>query len=597
MTSSSATPPSEQLRLIPTAAESSGSAPPTAGSPTCACTRETFGCSIHPNTLAEWVACMQVFLARILASPDLGRELARKQEAVSTVKSCGALASFDRATCSWKTSRRLSQPQTSSLLPFLKSVSSSIFLARRIRSRSQGDTFVASSKLDYKQLSEQFLGTWPRSGMTRNGCVYELPIVGRRTDETDGGVWLGTPTTAMTERSPEYAAGRTPSPVEFAMLPTPKSSDYRIGTPDRYRGDQSQNGRRSNLNDAASMWPTPCAVDTGSRFNQSTSDGAALRPTLGAMAKFNMWPTPTSTLGTKGGRVTPRKSREGGTLIEAVSARAFPAPSSNDRKGSEKPGQRRRQLTDPDMGAIPTGGKLNPVWVEWLQNWPLGWTETHDIMGSHKPRENRNAEDCDRPDAILRILQEANEQKEIQRPNGGLDRIQAQKILRQNVHGEVDDSTGSNTGGPPVESKEISREEMRELCGHGETANTPLGWEPSEQRMGEPDDSLPGLPHQMALGEREESAETAGQMFGVRTAGSQERLMQHTCEQVVSARRPACEENKNERRVGISWWEIEPNVGRVTDIKKDRVDRLKALGNGQVPIQAALAWRILGGRE
>ena len=72
-------------------------------------------------------------------------------------------------------------------IAFLKSVSSSIFLARRIRSRSQGDTFVASSKLDYKQLSEQFLGTWPRSGMTRNGCVYELPIVGRRTGGTGGG--------------------------------------------------------------------------------------------------------------------------------------------------------------------------------------------------------------------------------------------------------------------------------------------------------------------------------------------------------------------------------------------------------------------------
>ena len=113
------------------------------------------------------------FPCTILASPENVQALARKQEAVSTVKSCDALASFDRVTCSWKTLRRLSQPQTSSLLPFLKSVSSSIFLARRIRSRSQGDTFVASSKLDYKQLSEQFLGTWPRSGMTRNGCVYE----------------------------------------------------------------------------------------------------------------------------------------------------------------------------------------------------------------------------------------------------------------------------------------------------------------------------------------------------------------------------------------------------------------------------------------
>jgi DNA (cytosine-5)-methyltransferase 1 len=45
------------------------------------------------------------------------------------------------------------------------------------------------------------------------------------------------------------------------------------------------------------------------------------------------------------------------------------------------------------------------------------------------------------------------------------------------------------------------------------------------------------------------------------------------------------------------WWQIEPGVGRVVDGLAARVDRLKALGNGQVPLQAALAWRILGGPE
>lgn len=44
-----------------------------------------------------------------------------------------------------------------------------------------------------------------------------------------------------------------------------------------------------------------------------------------------------------------------------------------------------------------------------------------------------------------------------------------------------------------------------------------------------------------------------------------------------------------------SWWEVEPDVGRVAHGVPNRVDRLKALGNGQVPLQAALAWRILGG--
>jgi DNA (cytosine-5)-methyltransferase 1 len=42
-----------------------------------------------------------------------------------------------------------------------------------------------------------------------------------------------------------------------------------------------------------------------------------------------------------------------------------------------------------------------------------------------------------------------------------------------------------------------------------------------------------------------------------------------------------------------SWWKTEPNVGRVVDGLASRVDRLKAIGNGQVPLCAATAWKIL----
>ena len=41
------------------------------------------------------------------------------------------------------------------------------------------------------------------------------------------------------------------------------------------------------------------------------------------------------------------------------------------------------------------------------------------------------------------------------------------------------------------------------------------------------------------------------------------------------------------------WWAVEPNVGRVVDGLASRVVELKALGNGQVPLCAATAWRIL----
>jgi hypothetical protein len=44
---------------------------------------------------------------------------------------------------------------------------------------------------------------------------------------------------------------------------------------------------------------------------------------------------------------------------------------------------------------------------------------------------------------------------------------------------------------------------------------------------------------------------------------------------------------------GTGWWAVEPRVGRVADGVAARVDRLKAIGNGQVPLCAATAWRIL----
>lgn len=44
---------------------------------------------------------------------------------------------------------------------------------------------------------------------------------------------------------------------------------------------------------------------------------------------------------------------------------------------------------------------------------------------------------------------------------------------------------------------------------------------------------------------------------------------------------------------GHQWWITEPNVGRVAHGVAARVDRLRAIGNGQVPLCAAEAWRLL----
>jgi len=45
----------------------------------------------------------------------------------------------------------------------------------------------------------------------------------------------------------------------------------------------------------------------------------------------------------------------------------------------------------------------------------------------------------------------------------------------------------------------------------------------------------------------------------------------------------------------VDWWSEEPDVGRVAEGIPNRGARLKMLGNGQVALQAATAWMMLGG--
>ena len=46
---------------------------------------------------------------------------------------------------------------------------------------------------------------------------------------------------------------------------------------------------------------------------------------------------------------------------------------------------------------------------------------------------------------------------------------------------------------------------------------------------------------------------------------------------------------------GNSWWDSIPDVSRVANGIPNQSHRIKGIGNGQVPLQAAVAWRLLGG--
>lgn len=105
-------------------------------------------------------------------------------------------------------------------------------------------------------------------------------------------------------------------------------------------------------------------------------------PTLRGMANQGLLSTPTATLAGHGGLITTAKAREGGTLIEALSARLtstsglLPTPTAHLSKEGGFPAEGTRNT--PTLTWVATGGAagpLHPQFVEWMMGFPMGWTD------------------------------------------------------------------------------------------------------------------------------------------------------------------------------------------------------------------------------
>ena len=122
-------------------------------------------------------------------------------------------------------------------------------------------------------------------------------------------------------------------------------------------------------------WPASGMTQNGKLFQQPqwvphTSDNESL-----------LWPTPTTQeVEHPQAELTPtgrRKSKNGTSshslgLADAV--QKWPTPQARDYKG---PSGRSLKGTEKDL-PMAVGGSLNPMWVEWLMGFPLGWTDLED---------------------------------------------------------------------------------------------------------------------------------------------------------------------------------------------------------------------------
>ena len=134
-----------------------------------------------------------------------------------------------------------------------------------------------------------------------------------------------------------------------------------------------------NVCGSSQKWPTPDA-NCGQRGSQpnwtpTRKSGHPAQYTINqAVRDRQTWPTPRS-CSAMAATITPESAwnEKRNPNLETIVGRVhFPTPTCHNSKEGAYPAEYKRKT--PSL-ATHAGGKLNPMWVEWLMGWPLGWTD------------------------------------------------------------------------------------------------------------------------------------------------------------------------------------------------------------------------------
>ena len=183
----------------------------------------------------------------------------------------------------------------------------------------------------------EFSSTFPRSGMMRNGTVYQLPNLALTTTEIGSGLFA-----------------------------TPDCQNHRDGS----------SSRGVSLHHHVAMWPTPRTTDAYTAASKRKIQGhpkAQLREQV-------FWATPT--VNDSKNSTFPESQKNRSSLIGDVMR--LPTPTARDYKGARSTESLERAGRDgtnslPDAFAVSkTSARLNPLFVEVLMGYPITHTDLKD---------------------------------------------------------------------------------------------------------------------------------------------------------------------------------------------------------------------------
>lgn len=151
--------------------------------------------------------------------------------------------------------------------------------------------------------------------------------------------------------------------------------------------------------ECSGTWPRSGMMRSGVSYRQEMSE-----PPIGG-SESSSWPTPRvrGLLGGSGSQEMLLSLVESGELTEkeflmitqrqtwptprAGMVRIFPTPNARDSSRNASP--KRDRL--PDIVASSNSGLLNPMWVEWLMGFPLGWTDLSALETQSSPKSQNTS--------------------------------------------------------------------------------------------------------------------------------------------------------------------------------------------------------------
>ena len=183
------------------------------------------------------------------------------------------------------------------------------------------------------------LETLPKSGMTRNGLLWELPMLAQIIKGTESG---------------SLAKHSLPTPTCNPHMPNKNANT----TGPKNLVEVAQ-GKWEHLMPKKQMFLTPRVVEVDESPENFRRRMNSKRPndrkngygSLTMQVKAMTWPTPDANCGMRGTQPNWTPKRKSGHQAQYSINQAVRDSEQNN------------------------GGKLNPTWVEWLMGWPLGWTD------------------------------------------------------------------------------------------------------------------------------------------------------------------------------------------------------------------------------